>query len=60
MTAPLLATSVRKARARSVCALCPRIIYVGNTIGKLERGSWAHVACINAANRQTSTEGKRP
>lgn len=47
----LLATRVRKARARSLCALCPAGIRVGNHIGRLPGKGWAHVACIVAANR---------
>ena len=47
-----LATRVRKARAQSVCGLCPVIIRVGNQIGKVPgvRG-WCHVSCILEANR---------
>lgn len=50
MTGPR-ATRVRKARAWSVCALCPVMIRVGNLIGKLPSGRWAHAVCIIAAQR---------
>lgn len=50
MTGPR-ATRVRKARAWSVCALCPVLIKIGNLIGKLPSGGWAHASCIIAAQR---------
>lgn len=40
------AVRVRKARAWSVCALCPVMITIGNLIGKLPDGRWAHASCI--------------
>ena len=55
MTAPLLAVRIRKARRRSVCKLCPRDIYTGNTIGKLPSGGWAHAGCIVAASKNVRT-----
>ena len=56
MTAPVLATRVRRARVKSVCALCDRLIFVGNTIGKIPGRGWAHASCINAANRNVRPE----
>jgi hypothetical protein len=47
----LRALRVRKARAWSVCRLCPALIQVGNLIGKLPSGGWAHASCIIAAQR---------
>ena len=49
------AVRVRKARKWSACALCPVMIRVGNLIGKLPSGGWAHAACIIAAQRGTLT-----
>jgi hypothetical protein len=59
MSPPQLATRIRKARAQSVCALCDRIVFTGNTIGRVPGRGWAHVSCIVAANRETRTEGER-
>lgn len=56
MTAPQLAVRTRKARTRSVCSLCDRIIHTGNTIGKLPGRAWAHASCIVAANRNVCPE----
>lgn len=60
------AVRVRKARAWSVCVLCPVLIKVGNLIGKLPSGGWAHATCIIAAQRaeqagaeQTQTRAER-
>jgi hypothetical protein len=55
MTGPR-ATRVRKARAWSVCMLCPVLIRVGNLIGKLPTGGWAHASCIIAAQREAHRE----
>jgi hypothetical protein len=49
------ATRVRKARAWSVCALCPELIKIGNLIGKLPAGGWAHARCIIAAQRSQAS-----
>lgn len=54
------ATRVRKARAWSVCVLCPVLIKVGNLIGKLPSGGWAHASCIIAAQRAEQTEESSP
>jgi hypothetical protein len=59
------AVRVRKARAWSVCRLCPALIQVGNLIGKLPSGGWAHASCIIAAQRaeqlqETSAHEERP
>lgn len=54
MTAPILATRVRKARAQSVCALCTAIIRIGAQIGRLPGTSWCHSQCIIDANRLRS------
>jgi hypothetical protein len=55
-TAPQLATRTRRARVQSVCALCPQIIMIGNSIGKLPAGGWAHARCIVAANTNVRPE----
>ncbi|MGO8957580.1 MAG: hypothetical protein ACLQFR_09460 [Streptosporangiaceae bacterium] len=54
---PLLATRVRKARARSVCGLCPVLIEPGNRIGKVPGVmGWCHVRpCI--LQHQRSQDG---
>lgn len=62
------ATRVRKARAWSVCALCPVMINVGQLIGRLPAGGWAHASCVirtqtpaaSPATAAPPTEGKRP
>ncbi len=47
MTAPQLATRVRKARRTgSVCPACGTVIITGQQIGKVEGRGWLHVACI--------------
>lgn len=56
MTGPQLAVRVRRARAQSVCALCDRLIRVGDKIGKLPAGGWAHAADIVKANRNARPE----
>jgi len=45
------ALRVRKTRKWSVCSLCPVLVQVGNLIGKLPTGGWAHATCIIAAQR---------
>ena len=52
----VLAVRVRKARASSVCAMCPVLIHVGNSIGKVPGRGWSHVDCVIRANRTASTK----
>lgn len=59
MPNPHRALRVRKARAWSACALCPVMIRVGNLIGKLPSGKWAHASCIVAAQRDAALPGTR-
>lgn len=47
-SAPGRALRARKARRWSRCALCPVRISVGNRIGQLPDGRWAHIACVIA------------
>jgi hypothetical protein len=51
-----LASRTRNARTRSVCALCPVLIEIGNPIGKLPRRGWAHIACIIAAQQAAPSQ----
>lgn len=57
MTRPLiLATNARKARRQGCCALCGRLIRVGDREARLPAdgngyAGWAHVDCVVAANR---------
>ena len=48
----MTALRVRKARSSGRCALCPVAVIIGQAIGKLPSGRWAHIACINEARRQ--------
>ncbi len=61
MTAPqLLASRVMKARGETRCPLCRAMITRLQQIGLIHATGWCHTECINARNRKTSTEGKRP
>ena len=54
MTAPILATRVRKARGESVCGWpgCTVVIRLGNQIGRVDGYGWCHVQCIIDGQRQ--------
>jgi len=44
---PGLATHVRRARRRSMCGSCGRLVNVGNLIAKVG-GRWIHLDCVEA------------
>jgi hypothetical protein len=51
VTAPVLATRVRRARKPGQCAICPAPVYVRQSIGYLPGRGWCHVGCIIQHNR---------
>jgi hypothetical protein len=50
MTAPQLASRVKKARRESVCVICWRPVRVGQIIAKAEQ--WVHAGCLIERNRK--------
>jgi hypothetical protein len=49
-----LAERVMRARAYSVCSLCPDVIYPGQQIGKLPGRGWSHTRCVIDASRESA------
>lgn len=53
---PLLASRVRKARRAGTCALCRAAITIGQRIGLLPSGQWAHIRCIVATSTRNQED----